>query len=578
MKELMLVSLFVLLCGGIAVCAVNDNIKIDMVGYLPDEAKFVIVTQKADNFSVKSAATGKAVLYNELKGPIPDYDSGDECRIGDFSAVKDPGEYYIDILDKGRSIKFRIGNDIYKEAYYKVMRGFYLQRCGMAVTDPGGWGHEECHVNKAQFHPSTVETGLWDATGGWHDAGDYGKYTVNSGIATATLLYMFERNQARVASFKLNIPETGGKLPDALAEAKYNLDWMLKMQDISGGAYHKATPMRFSGMDKKPEDDADITYIYEISTTASGNLAAVAALASRIYKPYSPEYSAKCLDAAGKAWKFLDANQNIMPAGGFKNPADTNTGNYGDGYDKDERFWAAVELYLATGDRVYHDYVLANYSTWKPLINTPAYWWEVNTLGMLAYAYSNRKDRDMKLVEKIKIDLLDHADEITGRIKESGYKCVLDPKDYIWGSNSVALNYAINLLSAYDLGKASPEMNLSREKINSYRQGALEVLHYIFGRNPFDKSFVTGIGEKHVMNIHHRPSFSDKIAEPYPGLLAGGPNVKKNDDVLRALPFDTKPAKCYADELYSYASNEIAINWNAPLAYVLAYFIGPEGK
>jgi endoglucanase len=577
MKEIVLICLLVLLCGDLAICAVNDNIKVDMVGYLPDETKFVVVTEKADNFAVKDAATGKAVLYNQLRGPVPDYDSGDECYVGDFSALREPGEYFIEILDKGTSVKFKIGKDIFRDAFYKVMRGFYLQRCGMAVSDPGGWGHGECHTKPALFHPSTGQTGTLDVSGGWHDAGDYGRYVVNSGISTATLLYMFERNSKKLAAFKLDIPETGGKLPDVLAEAKYNIDWMLKMQDVfSGGVYHKVTPLRFPEMGVKPEGDGADMYIYEMSSCATGDFAAVTALAARLYAQYDAVFSKKCLDASVKAWKFLDAHPDIVPAGGFKNPADTNTGMYKDGSDKDERFWAAVELYLATGEQMYHDYVLKNYAQFDPTIAKPAYWWEVNVLGMLSYIYSDRKDRDMGLVEKIKNDLIGHADVLAARIKDSGYKNVLDPKDYIWGSNSIALNYAVNLLAAYDTGRQKPDM--AKGRVNSYRQSALEVLHYIFGRNPFNMSYVTGIGEKHAMNIHHRPSFADSIAEPFPGLLVGGPNVWRNDDKLKELPFDTKPARCYTDQTFSYASNEIAINWNAPLAYVLAYFIGDAGK
>lgn len=569
MKELLLAAVLLLVVGDVAFCAVNENIKINMIGYLPEDAKYVIVTQPAKNFAVKNLKTGKQVFFGELTGPVEDYDTGDTCYVGSFSALKDPGDYMVEIPEKGNSYNFSIGRDVYKDVFVKVMRGFYLQRCGTSVSDPGGWNHEECHVKPAILHPSTGEFGTIDATGGWHDAGDYGKYTVNSGISTATLLYMFERRQAVLAKIKLNIPETGSKLPDVLSEAKFNLDWMLKMQAKNGGAYHKVTPKLFCAMQKKAEDDADDQYVYEISTTATGNLAAVAALAARIYKPYDEAYSAKCLAAAERAWKFLEKNPDILPKGGFDNPEDTKTGKYGDGFDRDERLWAATELFLATKENSYHGHVLENYKNWKPVIGAAAYWWEVNVLAMLAYAYSAGEYADQGLKEAISTDLLMYADTVTDRINGNGYKYSLDPKDYIWGSNSIALNQAINLLAAAEIA----EKNAAKEKIAAYRQGAADVLHYMLGRNPFNMSFVTGVGEKSAVNIHHRPSASDTIPEPYPGLLAGGANMKRNDDILKALPFDTKPARCYADELYSYAANEIAINWNAPLAYVISYFI-----
>jgi endoglucanase len=573
MKELLLASVLLLIVGDVAFCAANENIKVDMIGYLPEDAKYVIVTQPAKSFTVKNLATGKQVFFGDLNGPLDDYDTGDVCFTGNFTELKDQGDYTVEVSGMGNSYNFSIGRDIYRDVLYKSMRGFYLQRCGTAVSDPGGWTHDECHVKPAILHKTTGEYGTLDVAGGWHDAGDYGKYTVNSGISTATLLYMFERREPVLSKFKLNIPESGGKYPDVLAEAKYNLDWMLKMQAKNGGAYHKVTPMFFCAMQKKAEDDADDQFVYEITTTATGNLAAVAALASRILKKHDEAYSVKCLAAAVRAWKYLEANPEIVPAGGFKNPEDTKTGDYGDGFDRDERLWTAVELYLATGEQVYHEYVLKHYSSWKPLIGSPAYWWEANVTAMLAYAYSAGDKANQDLLDKIKTDLINYADVLMGRIKENGYRYVLDQKEYIWGSNSVALNSAINLLAAADMAEKTASLNISREKIASYRQGAADVLHYMLGRNPFNMSYVTGVGEKSVLNIHHRPSASDTIPDPYPGLLAGGPNMKRNDDKLKELPFDTKPGRCYVDELYSYASNEIAINWNAPLAYVLSYFI-----
>jgi endoglucanase len=306
MKDFLLIFILLFAVADVSICAVNENIKIDMVGYLPSGSKYVVVTEKADNFAVKDVKTGKAVFFGQLKGPVADHDSGDDCYIGDFSGVTSPGEYNIEIMDKGSSYNFKIGSGIFTDVFYKVMRGFYLQRCGVEVSDKEGRGHGECHVKPALFHQTTGEQGTLDVSGGWHDAGDYGKYTVNSGISTATLLYMFERNRNKLQAFKLDIP-ADGRLPDVLAEAKYNIDWMMKMQNISGGVYHKVTPLRFPEMNKKPDEDSADQYIYEITSCATGDLAAVTALASRVYGPYDAAYAAKCLEAAERAWKFLDA-------------------------------------------------------------------------------------------------------------------------------------------------------------------------------------------------------------------------------------------------------------------------------
>lgn len=565
MKEIIFITFLLFILFNISYTSekieTGVHVKVDQNGYKPDEAKYVVVTSKSKNITIKRAEDNKQVFVAELKEPVADYDSGDKCYIGDFSKFKEPGQYYIETDKAGKSYKFRIGNDILQNVLYKVMRGFYLQRCGTEVKDSYGYGHPACHLKMATFHPTLLEKGDIDVTGGWHDAGDYGKYVVNSGISTATLLYAYERYASKLKNFKFDIPQTGSPMPDILAEAKWNIEWMLKMQRKDGAVYHKVTTERFPEMHKKAEEDHAQQYIYEISTTATANLAAVAAIASRIYKEFDSGFSQKCLQAAEKSWKFLYFHSELIPTSGFKNPSGTNTGQYSDGFDGDERFWAATELFLTTGKDTYKEYVLKNYNYWEPVVSAPAYWWEVHVLAFISYLYSTRQDKDEQIVEKIKNDLERHADLLLDRIDKNGYKYVLEEKDYIWGSNSIALNYAINLLAASEI--------LNNSRVANYRQGAMEILHYLFGRNPFSKSYVTGIGENYVKNIHHRPSVSDDIDDPYPGLLSGGPNMKKSDPVLKQLSFDTPAARCFVDDIGSYASNEIAINWNAPLAYVL---------
>ncbi|MBP7792554.1 MAG: glycoside hydrolase family 9 protein [Candidatus Goldbacteria bacterium] len=566
MKELTLLCFFIFMMSNMSYTSekteIGVNVMIDQNGYKTNENKYVIVTSPSKNYTIKRSNDNRAVFWGELKGPISDYDSGDNCYVGDFSKYNVPGKYYIDTEKSGRSYDFVIGNDVLKNPLYKVLRGFYLQRCGIEVKDPSGVGHPACHLRPAKFHPGLPEKGEVDVTGGWHDAGDYGKYVVNSGISTATLLYAYERYPSKLKNFKFDVTKTDDALPDVLAEAKWNVDWMLKMQRKDGAVYHKVTTELFPEMQKKAEEDNAQQYVYEISTTATGDFAAVMAIAARIYRDFDLNFSEKCLDAAEKAWKYLYFHSELIPSSGFKNPAGTNTGQYSDGFDGDERFWAATELFLTTGKETYKDYILKNYSNREPVISSPAYWWEVYVLAFISYLYSDRQDKDKELVEKIKSDLEKHADALLDRIEHNGYKYVLEEKDYIWGSNSVALNYAINLLVASEM--------LNNGRSADYRQGAMETIHYLFGRNPFSKSYVTGIGRNCVKNIHHRPSVSDNIDEPYPGLLAGGPNMKKSDPVLRQLSFDTPPAKCFVDDTGSYASNEIAINWNAPLVYVLA--------
>ena len=128
----------------------------------------------------------------------------------------------------------------------------------------------------------------------------------------------------------------------------------------------------------------------------------------------------------------------------------------------------------------------------------------------------------------------------------------------------MALNHAMLLLVASKvLG------------VPSYRAGAEDQLHYVLGVNPHGRSFVTGLGSVRAMAPHHRPSASDGVVEPVPGLIVGGPNQYGGDPILSArFTAANPPAWWYADERDSYASNEVAINWNAPLVFVAGVLAG----
>ncbi|MCE5299947.1 MAG: glycoside hydrolase family 9 protein [Spirochaetia bacterium] len=562
MKKHLLLAL--LLLPSSLLFAVDDEIHIDQLGYRPMDAKFaVIALDRVENFRVMDASTGKAVFMGKTDNRVNDRDSGDKCYRADFSELRKEGEYYIEVDREFKSYNFTIGQSVYNDAFIKAMGGFYLQRCGMEVGNKeGGWGHKACHLKASMYHKDTGahETERRDVSGGWHDAGDYGRYTVNSGIATGTLLLMYERYADKLESLELKY-KYSGRMPDTLEEIKYNLDWMLKMQENNGGVYHKATTWNFPQMDVMPENDPLEGFVYRISSAATADFAAVMAIAGRAYKHRDRAYAAKCLEAARRAWNWLKDNPGIVPDGGFKNPQDCQTGEYGDDNDADERFWAAVELFNTTEEEDFADYINENFGKWDPLVEGGAWWRDVHTLAMQSYAYSKAPSKDRKLDKKIRTDVKRAADVIVAHIGESGYRTLIPEEMYIWGSNSVVLNYAITLLAAADY---------TGEK--SYIQGAAEALHYIFGRNPFNMSFVTGTGDYPVENIHHRPSNADGITAPYPGLLSGGPNGKRQDSVLQGLSFETPPMKCWEDNVRSYAGNEIAINWNAPLCYVLAYF------
>jgi len=556
--------LFVLIFNTALFCSVIIN----QEGYLPQSEKFVFVTTQTDSFFVQDINSGNIVFRGELSAwTIVDEMTGLTLYKGNFSAFRETGRYFITTSLGERSYEFDISENVYENVYKASLKGFYYWRCGslLAGANAGIYYHAACHTTDGFYHTSTGLSGFRLVTGGWHDAGDYGKYIVNAGVTVGTMLLAYEIFPDRFSNDDLNIPESNNNIPDILDENKYEMDWFLKMQNIDGGVFCKVTKNDFEGF-IMPNNDSGMRNIHVVSSTATGDFAAVLAKASRIYTNFDTSYSNKCITAAELAWSFLEAHTSIVPAGGFKNPSDTHTGEYGDADDRDERLWAASELFLTTGKDKYHNYFKSHYSE-AGLFTGAMSWGNVRTLALLTYLLSDNANTDNNIKNTLKDALKSYCDKLVTRKNSSGFHLTLTSNEFNWGCNSDVLNKAIMLIAGYQL----------TNEINYYNT-ALDQLNYILGCNAHNISFVTGTGTSSVMHPHHRPSEADKIAAPVPGLLAGGPNKYLSDDVLKArFNSSTPPALCYIDDLGSYASNEVAINWNSPLVFVAGYF-NAEGK
>jgi endoglucanase len=570
-RDLFVFLLAVLLTAPI-IAEPSLDIKVDQVGYLPQQPKsaFISTPKAVGSFQVRQASDGLVVLEGKLGEAVYDPDSGDTLREADFSTLRKKGDFYLTVPGVGDSFHFRIASDVYSDAYYLCMRSYYGQRCGIKVDlSPRfpQYHHEACHLEDGEFHPSSGKTGKKDATKGWHDAGDYGKYVVNSGISCGTLLWAYEWYGKRIAPIRLDIPESGNGIPDLLNEVKWNLDWMLAMQDSDGGVWHKLTTEKFCGFVAPEKDDGGPRYIIGTgkepykSSGATADFAAVMAMASRIYGPFLPSYAQQCRVASERAWGWVTAHPQVT----FTNPPGVSTGGYGDNDCGDEMLWASAELFRSTGKEEYNLYFLKNFKRYPVSDNWPQAWGTVANLGLWDYAFSERKETDVPTVENIKEQTFQAADRIVEASRKVGYHHSLRSANYIWGSNAVAANFGVMLLAA---NRIKPNTN--------YVSTALENLHYLLGRNTFSLCFVTQLGSHSVLHPHHRPSGALGLSQPWPGLLAGGPNRYPGDPVLRRLP-PCPPARSYLDEQGSYSSNEVAINWNAPLVLLLAETL-PNGK
>ena len=540
-----------------------DRILINQVGYLPNSAKIALLRVTTDKFNVVDVSSGK-VVFTGKPGPFKFWSlSGDSVCTADFSELNTSGKYRLCLNNKSVcSYEFTIGEGVYTEIAKASLKAFYLNRSGMDITKQfaGKWARPAGHPDTVVFiHSSAASPGRPEgfkisSPGGWYDAGDYNKYIVNSGISTYTLLLFCHMYPDYCKSFKDNIPESSNANSDVINELLYNLRWMLTMQDPGdGGVYHKLTNKDFGGF-TMPDKATEPRYVVLKSTAASLDFAATMAMASRVFaKSESQELlklGKKCIEAANKAYAWAKANPSIY----YKNPSDISTGAYDDTNVSDEFFWAETELGLAN-----NNFSLISEKDLKAQkIKVPS--WDYSGMtAIISLSLDNSLKAGSLKADAQKI-LLAYADQLVEKSEKSPYKVSLD--FFNWGSNSDVANMAVIKMVAYKISKD--------KKYLSSIQGDVD---YILGRNATGYCFVTGFGGKQVMNIHHRPSGSDGITDPYPGFLAGGPNTV----VLTDCPDINRskfPAKSFADALCSYSTNEVAINWNAPLFFVLGAMDG----
>jgi len=547
----------------------DEHIRLNQPGFYPSAPKIAVVVNDSsnNNFYVINKNNHDTAYKGKLSALHRSNNSSLSTRIADFSNLNKPGDYIV-VAGGKESYPFSIQKNVLHDVAVASLKSYYYQRMSMPLEEKyaGKWARAEGHPDTVVYvHSSAATTQRPEGTiirspGGWYDAGDYNKYIVNSGITVATLLSAYEDFSKYFDAVKTNIPESNDPIPDILNEALYNIRWMLNMQDPDdGGVYHKCTNANFDKM-IMPDKATEKRYVVQKSTAATLDFAAVCAQASRIFSKYKkqlPGLSDSCLNAAIKAWQWAEKNPNVLYKQNEMNtqfqPAIT-TGAYGDFSVTDEWFWAACELFATTKDEKFYNIIHDKITT---PVSLPT-WSNVFTLGYYTLIRNEKTIPAHKDdIASMKNKLVAFADAYMNNISTNAFATVMggDKKDFNWGSNSNAANEGIVLINAYFITQNK-----------NYLEAALTNVDYILGRNATGYCFVTGIGTKSPMHPHHRPSIADGIEEPVPGLLAGGPNPGRQDGCKYQF---TEPETAYTDDDCSYASNEIAINWNAPLVYVL---------
>src|SRR5438309_1952144 len=527
-----------------------------------------------------------------------DPQSGEHVHRIDASAPAGIG-YRMEVAGR-TSRPFAVAPGLYDRLRGDALNYFYQTRAGIPIEArfAGGaqWARPAGHPAEraACLSGRDMQGSDWpacdivrDVAGGWYDAGDQGKYVVNGGIAVWTLLNLYERQQAlgRTAAFgdrTGRVPETGNGVDDLLDEARWELEFFLKMQvpdgtrvrvpvgakrsapglaftetEAGGMAWHKVGDAHWTALPTPPHLDREPRILFPPTTGATLNLAATAAQCGRIWRSIDPAFAARCLAAAERAFAAAKRNPQVYAIAAF-----TGSGGYGDPDLSDEFYWAAAELFVTTGKAEYRAAVEA--SAWFRVAVAPEFGWpKTATPGTISLALVPSL---LPAPEKARLrrSLAFAADAFLTDEARTGYHIPYAPAGWPWGSTSSILNRAIVLGLAADFtGEAR------------YRTGVVDAMDFILGRNPLDRSFVTGTGARPMENPHHRfwtRQLDPRQPGPPPGVVSGGPNsTAMGDPVASRLKGHCAPEACWADDARAFTVNEVAINWNAPLVWVSAW-------
>ncbi|MCR5718563.1 MAG: glycoside hydrolase family 9 protein [Oscillospiraceae bacterium] len=585
------------------------DILTNQVGYFTRMAKKATLLSTSDKpvkFDLKDSS-GKSVFSGESQVFGFDKDSGDSVHILDFSDFTQEGTFTLETAEGAVSRAFSVGvREQYSSMLYDALNYFYQNRSGIPIEAQYITSGDAQKLSRAAGHTSdnarieqtwgyTASSGSQDVTGGWYDAGDHGKYVVNGGISLWLMQNQYERALQRgtadaYADGTMNIPENSNGFPDLLDEARYEMEWMLKMIVRDGECkdmvYHKVHDIKWTALATAPADDDKERILKPPTTAATLNLAACGAQSYRLWKDLDPTFAEQCLTAAKAAFEAAKAHPDMYA------PLDESIGGgpYGDNDVSDEMYWAACELYAATGDDYYEKpiqtgttaFAVPTSLTGGEAAGIPGSfdWGHTAALGTLTLALHTDMLNSTDAA-KIEENLTSAANYYLELEKQQGFglpygqsQISYDDSDsgYIWGSNSVVADNAIILAYAGDMTNKPDYLN-----------GVVSAVDYLLGRNAMDYSYVTGYGTHSVQYPHHR-WWSNLLSDAYPkapcGVLVGGPNSGMEDPWVRGSGWkkgQIPPQKCYLDHIEAWSVNECTINWNTPLCWLTSYLCEQDG-
>ncbi len=525
------------------------GVSVDQVGYVSSMQKICSFPYDAGDLFYVINEHNEPVFTGAIVSKSHDPHAGEDNCYGEFTEITEPGTYTVRTQIGTVSQPFTISEDPYGQLRDAAIRMLSMQRCSEQLDDwwAGGMAHGVCHNYDAIIYDTVNYKSV---TGGWHDAGDYGKYMETGSKAVNDLLFTYLASPD-LWTDSIGFPQSGNGIPDILDEAKYELDWMLKMQNDDGGVINTVIPRNISEIVLPEHDNQELILLYP-ETTSTADFAGTMAVASIVYEHIDRNFSRQCLNAAKKADYWLSQNPKHID---LSNPEGVNGGVYRDASDTDGRFFAKTALWAATFDTSYLEEAKKLYAS-DPACANGLSWRDNGGYGRYIFLSAKDADRiDAGFYKDMRASLIKEADSIMERLAYgNGYLCSL--YTYGWGSNGDALNNGIVLSMAYDL--------TGNQK---FQQAAGEQVHYVLGRNSLNVCFVTGFGSNYPKDVHSRIAKANKTS--LPGALVGGPDSYREDKYTQALPADTPEAKAYVDTFDSWSTNEVTVYYNSALIHML---------
>ncbi|WP_430906031.1 phytase [Maribacter sp. 2-571] len=542
----------------------TDKIHVNQVGYETLHPKDFRTNFSAASFQLLDTDNNVVFTGNMSDSKYDKY-ANENVFKGDFSDFTTPGRYRVKVNEQ-TSPAFVIGDRVYQELFRTSLRGIYSSRCSYAVQHEVV-GHPKCHLHagKQRYVDGNYIADNRNVEGGWHNGGDYRRSTMSHAQAVNRMLEiaeLFPREFDEIPSSLASNERISG-MPDLLIEAKWGLDWMIKMMNDDGGVSIGLGPVQDSHPSRVPPQNDDTEYLIgDVYSTNTGKVGAVLARANRVFKDYDTPFANRCQQKAIAAWNFLNAN-------GRTGSADTVEAYRFDFTYQEDFLWLSMELYINTGEQKYHDKFVAIYNSYSklnypfPEENPNTHSMRIENLLQVLQRYCLIENRAVNAT--IKNDIINAMKAQLGSYMaqntSDGYGNIL-PEKYWEHRHTIGnmLHKAWTLMGAYQITGDI-----------KYKNVALDQFHILLGRNALGKVFITGVGSSPVTTPHFRP-FSISDAAPS-GLPVKGPshdrsylNSNYNDNV-------PPPAKAYIDAYNKHWVNEPDIEVMGYLIAFSGYFL-----